>query len=74
MDDFTTYGETYNQALNNLDKVLKRCEEHNLSLNSEKCFMMMQEGIVLGHYIFAAGIQVDPAKIEVIQNLPTPTK
>ena len=30
--------------------------------------------MVLGHFISAAGIQVDPAKIEVIQTLPTPTK
>ena len=34
--------------------------------------MMMQEGIVLGHYISAARIQVDLAKVEIIQNFPTP--
>lgn len=31
--------------------------------------MMMQKGVVLGH-ISHKGIQVDPAKIEVITNLP----
>ena len=30
--------------------------------------------MVLGHFISTAGIQVDPAKIEVIQTLPIPTK
>jgi hypothetical protein len=34
--------------------------------------MMMTEGVVLGNYISADGIRVDPAKIEVILNLPTP--
>jgi hypothetical protein len=34
--------------------------------------MMMSEGIVLGHFISSQGIQVDPSKIEVIKNLPTP--
>jgi hypothetical protein len=34
--------------------------------------MMMTEGVVLGHYIYANGIRVDPTKIEVILNLPTP--
>lgn len=34
----------------------------------------MQEGIVLGHHISQAGIQVDPAKIEVILTLPTLAK
>lgn len=40
MDDFTTYGETFDEALQNLEIVLKRCSEHNLSLSNEKCFMM----------------------------------
>ena len=34
--------------------------------------MMMTEGIILGHYISAVGIQVDPANIQVILLLPTP--
>jgi hypothetical protein len=34
--------------------------------------MMMSEGIVLGHFISSQGIQVDPSKIQVIKNLPTP--
>lgn len=74
MDDFTTYGSKFEEALKNLKKFLQRCEDYNLSLNSEKCFMMMQEGIVLGHHICITGIQVDLAKIEVIQNLPAPIK
>ena len=34
--------------------------------------MMMMECVVLGHYISADEIRVDPTKIEVILNLPTP--
>ena len=33
----------------------------------------MQEGIVLGHKISKDGIEVDKAKIEVIDKLPPPT-
>jgi hypothetical protein len=72
MDDFTLYGNDFDQALNNLEKVLERCITTRLCLSHEKCHMMMTEGVVLGHYIFADGIRVDPAKIEVILNLPTP--
>ena len=32
MDDFTVYENTYEEALENLEKVLKRCKEANLSL------------------------------------------
>ena len=41
MDDFTTFGVTFEEAMKNLEKVLIRCQEHNLALNSEKCFMLM---------------------------------
>ena len=34
---------------------------------------MLQEGIVLGHRIFARGIEVDKAKIEAIEKLPPPS-
>jgi DNA-binding transcriptional regulator PaaX len=34
---------------------------------------MVREGIVLGHKIFEKGIEVDKAKIEVIEQLPPPT-
>eukprot|EP00253_Pinus_taeda_P013146 PITA_13146 len=72
MDDFTPYGVTFEDALQNLEKVLKRCIEAHLALSTEKCHMMMNQGIVLGHFISFLGIQVDPAKVQVIQTLPIP--
>jgi hypothetical protein len=73
MDDFTIYGKTFNECLENLDKVLQRCEEKHLVLNWEKCHFMVREDIVLGHKISERGIEVDRAKIEVIEQLPPPT-
>ncbi|KAH9750406.1 hypothetical protein KPL71_013870 [Citrus sinensis] len=73
MDDFSVFGETYNDCLHNLEEVLKRCEMTNLVLNWEKCHFMVQEGIILGHKISKDGIEVDKAKIEVIDKLPPPT-
>ena len=34
---------------------------------------MVKEGIVLGHVISETGIEVDKAKIETVEKLPTPT-
>ncbi|GJZ61421.1 reverse transcriptase domain-containing protein [Tanacetum coccineum] len=53
--------------------MLARCEETNLVLNWEKCHFMVKEGIVLGHKIYGAGIDVDRAKIDVIAKFPYPT-
>ena len=63
MEYFLVYGNSFEHSLENLEKVLKRCIEANLSLSNEKCFMMLNEGIVLGHYISSQGIKVDPSKI-----------
>ena len=67
MYDFFVYGNTFEDALDNLEKILKRCIESNLSLSNEKCFMMLNEGI--GHHISSSGINVDPIKIQLIVNL-----
>ncbi|KAF8072334.1 hypothetical protein N665_1125s0002 [Sinapis alba] len=63
MDGFSVYGYGFKNCLNNLCKLLARCEEKNLVLN----------WIVLGYKVYAAGIEVDRAKIEVMTDLPAPT-
>ena len=70
IDDFTVYGNSFEEALENLEKFLIRCKEENLSLIHEKCFMMFNEWIVLGHHISGNGIKVDSSKVEVISKLP----
>ena len=67
MDDFSVYGATYDHCLNNLSKVLQRSEDVNLVLNWEKYHFMVQEGVVLDHIVFNKGIEVDKAKVEVIE-------
>ena len=72
MDEFTAYGNNFQEALDNLEKVLIQCQETNLALSHEKCKMLLTEGIVSRHHISSQGIKVDPAKIEVIVGLPSP--
>ncbi len=73
MDDFTVYGNSFDQCLDKLVMVLKRCIDTNLVLNYEKCHFMVQQGIVLGHVVSSKGIEVDRAKVNLITNLPYPT-
>ncbi|CAM8911555.1 unnamed protein product [Rhodiola kirilowii] len=72
MDDFSVYGSSFDSCLSNLTDVLRRCVDTNLVLNWEKCHFMVQEGIVLGHMVSQRGIEVDRAKVEVIEKLPPP--
>jgi hypothetical protein len=72
VDDFSVYGTSFDNCLNNLNKVLQRCGDQYLVLNWEKCHFMVSEGIVLGHRISKRGIEVDSAKIQAIEKLPYP--
>ncbi|KAJ0681656.1 putative nucleotidyltransferase, Ribonuclease H [Helianthus annuus] len=73
MDDFSIFGDSYDQCLDNLERMLSRCEETNLALNWEKCHFMVTEGIVLGHKISNEGMEVDRAKVDTISRLPPPS-
>ncbi|GKB82260.1 reverse transcriptase domain-containing protein [Tanacetum coccineum] len=67
MDDFSVFGNSVDNCLNNLDKMLQRCKDANLVLNWEKCHFMVKEGIVLGHKVSGAGLEVDKAKINLLE-------
>ncbi|KAI3697806.1 hypothetical protein L6452_30903 [Arctium lappa] len=73
MDDFSVYGSSFDNCLDNLKKGLQRCEETDLILNWEKCHFMVKERIVLGHLISKRGVEVDKAKLEAIEKLLEPT-
>jgi len=72
MDDFSVFGDSFQEALKNLEKVLLRCQEAHLALSDKKCRLMCKVGVVLGHLISDKCIQVDPAKIEITFSLPIP--
>nr|GFB30024.1 reverse transcriptase domain-containing protein [Tanacetum cinerariifolium] len=73
MDDFSVFGNSFENCLSRLEKMLQRCEDTNLCLNWEKSHFMVKEGIVLGHKISKNGIEVDKAKVNAIAKLPHPT-
>nr|XP_017221472.1 PREDICTED: uncharacterized protein LOC108198219 [Daucus carota subsp. sativus] len=64
MDDFSVFGDSFDDCLYNLGKVLERCECTNLVLNWEKCHFKVKEGIVfLGHAGFYRRFIKDFSKI-----------
>lgn len=55
LDDFTIYGDTFEEALNNIVKVLIMCKETKLTLSNERFLMLLTKGIVLGHMYLLKG-------------------
>ncbi|GJW76748.1 reverse transcriptase domain-containing protein [Tanacetum coccineum] len=70
MDDFSVFGNSFDYCPVNLEQMLIRCKQANLVLKWEKCYFMVTKGIVFGHKVSSAGLEVDKAKIEVIAKLP----
>ena len=73
MDDFSVYGSSFENFLENLETILQRCQDKNLALNWGKWHYMVIEGIVLGHKIYATRLEVDQANISFIKTLLPPT-
>lgn len=69
---FFLCGSRFGNNLANLEKLLERCAKVNLVLNWERCHFIVKEDIVLIHLVSARGIDVDKAKIEVIEKLHSP--
>jgi hypothetical protein len=63
-------------GLCNAPATFQRCMMSIFSDMVEKIlesYFMVQEGIVLGHIVSKRSIEVDRAKVELIDNLPPPT-
>ena len=69
MDDFSVYESSFENCLKNLETITQRRQDKNLALNWEKCYFMVTKGIVLGHKIYAVGVELDQAKVSVIETL-----
>lgn len=49
MEDFSVFGDSFEDCLKKLSLVLEICIECNLTLSWEKSTFMVREGIILGH-------------------------
>ena len=73
LDDILVTGRTPEEHLANLDQVLTRLEDRNLTLKKEKCQFVQESVQFLGHVIDAKGVHAVEEKVEQIENLPSPT-
>ena len=78
-DDFVAvgYGETFREATRDHDKnlleFLKQCEAKNVHLNPEKLKLRQSQVLFIAHMATDKGLEVDPAKVQAISEMPAPT-
>ena len=73
LDDVIVFGRTFEEALQNLDRVFERIEQASLLLKPSKCRLFKTSVDFLGHVVSADGISCDPKKISAVQNWAAPS-
>jgi predicted aspartyl protease len=72
-DDILISGSTREQLQGRTEACLSRLQQHNVTLNEDKCQHCVTTVKFLGHIISADGIRPDPEKTRAIKDFPTPT-
>jgi hypothetical protein len=71
-DDILIYSRTWADHLRQLRTVLDVLRLHQLFVKRSKCSFGTSAVAYLGHVISAAGVAMDPAKVQAIVDWPTP--
>ena len=70
VDDMIAISQTEEEHLDHLQKMFERLKKYKLRLNSNKCTFGVQSGKLLGFIVSKKGIEVGPAKVKEIQEMP----
>jgi len=73
LNDILIYSKSWEKHLQHIQQVLYTLRQNKLYANLEKCSFCMDRVHYLGYIIDNHGVHVDPAKIQVIHDWPTPT-
>ena len=72
VDDMIARSQTEEEHLDHLQKLCVRLKEYKLRLNPNKCTFGVRFDKLLGLIVSNKGIEVDPAKVKAIQEIPAP--
>ena len=73
LDDIIVFGRTEEEFLTNLEAVMKRLQQKNISLNPNKCKIGLTEVEYVGHTINHEGIKFSREKLQQVVNIARPT-
>jgi hypothetical protein len=71
-DDILIYSRTWADHLRHLRAILDELRRHHLFVKRTKCSFGASSIAYLGHVISAAGVAMDPAKVQAIHDWPAP--
>ena len=71
-DDILIYSESWADHLRHVRAVLSTLQQHQLFVKRSKCTFGVESISYLGHIISAAGVAMDPAKVQAVADWPQP--
>ena len=71
-DDILIYSESWADHLRHVRAVLSTLQQHQLFVKRSKCAFGVESISYLGHIISAAGVAMDPAKVQAVADWPQP--
>ena len=72
LDDISIFGQTMEEHLERLEKILERLATVGLKIKLNKCSFLQSQLKYLGHIVTSEGIKPNLEKIDTIQNYPVP--
>ena len=73
LDDILIFSPDIETHTRHLTAVLQRLSEFNLIVKAEKCSFAAKKIKYLGYIVSKGKVEMDPAKVKVISDYPTPT-
>lgn len=71
IDDVIAFRKTFEESLNNLEKVFERLRGAGLNLKAKKYHLFQKQVLYLGYTVSGNGIETDPEKVGVVRDWPT---
>ncbi|XP_042144967.1 uncharacterized protein LOC121835094 [Ixodes scapularis] len=72
IDDLAVFSKTWEEHLQHLEKVLTAVAASAFRVNAAKCRFAKPEVEFLGHVVGSGKLNVDPAKVKAIEEIPAP--
>ena len=72
LDDVVVFGNSFEQARDNLVEALEHFQSYKLKLKPKKCSLFQNEVMFLGRLVTPQGIRVNPESRNTIRDWPTP--
>ena len=73
VDDILIHGQDLESHLNDVKKLLQRCQQHGITLNPKKFNLAKDKVKFAGYIVSDKGIEADPEKLRAISHFPKPT-